>query len=189
MKRQGLSWRGGLWELRWECPPQQVWGSQVHTPGRVGSGYCHLPSHMQSTTFLNQRLWTWPVSPTILPSLFTRGNTDAWEVMQAQLGGDSVAQSLLTSLACLIHITSEFLTKDVRSKTTQNILLSPPNLTKCVETKDILICLVCTCTCMPPTTTKSIFRNGWEDDYKIKPATPQSLIITNLCGLWWKKRM
>lgn len=42
-----------------------------------------------------------------------------------ELGGDSAARSLLTSLACLIHITSEFLTKDVRSKTNRNILLSP----------------------------------------------------------------
>lgn len=42
-----------------------------------------------------------------------------------ELGGDSAAQSLMMSLACLIHITSEFLTKDVRSKTTQNNLLSP----------------------------------------------------------------
>ena len=34
----------------------------------------------------------------------------------------------------------------------------PQGLTKC-----ILICLICTCTCMPPSPPERIFRTRWED--------------------------
>ena len=70
----------GYYEKQWwEFPTEQVSASLGHIPRCVGSGYCHLPSHIQSTSIFKPKIMAMTCTPNYRSSGFILGSADVQE--------------------------------------------------------------------------------------------------------------